>query len=165
VSAEPAPARADAVELRLEPFDSTSARALLVALDDELDERYPGESFPAPVHDPADFAPPRGVFVVAYAGDEPVGCGAVKPGPHPGSGEVKRMYVVPSARGRRIAERVLERLAEEAVRLGWERLVLETGTGQPEALRLYERLGWQPVPAFGHYAASPLSRGYGRSLP
>jgi GNAT superfamily N-acetyltransferase len=75
------------------------------------------------------------------------------------------MYVVPQARGRRIAERVLEELQAAAAELGCSRLLLETGTAQPEAIRLYERLGWQPVPAFGHYAASPLSRCYGRDLP
>jgi GNAT superfamily N-acetyltransferase len=150
--------------VRPEPFSGPVARALMTALDAELDERYTGEGIPPPRHDPVDFAPPRGECVVAYLGDEPVGCGALRPGPAPGSGEVKRMYVVPSARGRRIAERLLVELERCAIALGYRRLVLETGTEQPEALRLYERLGWQPVEAFGHYAASPLSRCYGRDL-
>ena len=153
------------LEVRPEPFDGPTARTLLAALDEELDERYPGEGIPPPVHRPADYAPPRGAFLVARLDGEPVGCGAVKPGPADGTGEVKRMYVVPSARGRRIAEQVLQHLERAARELGYRHLVLETGTAQPEALRLYERLGWAPVPAFGHYAASPLSRCYGRDLP
>ena len=145
-------------------FDDDVVRSLLAALDAELDERYPGEGIPPPAYEPADYVPPRGVLLVARLGGDVVGCGAVRPGPADGVGEVKRMYVVPSARGRRIAERVLAGLVDAAQDLGYRRLVLETGTGQPEALRLYERLGWQPTPAFGHYRDSPLSRCYGLDL-
>jgi GNAT superfamily N-acetyltransferase len=152
------------VELRREPFDGPAGGPLLVALDAELDERYTGEGIPPPVHDPRDYVPPRGVFVVAYAGGEPVGCGGVRPGPRPGTGEVKRMYVAPQARGRRIAQQVLEELERWARGAGLHRLVLETGTEQPEAVRLYERLGWTPTAPFGHYAESPLSRHYGLDL-
>lgn len=148
-----------------EAFDGAVARTLLAELDAELDARYPGGGIPPPVHRPDDYTRPRGCFVVARDGGRPVACGALRPGPEPGTGEVKRMYVVPDARGRRIAEQVLDRLADTALALGYRRLVLETGTAQPEALRLYERLGWRPVPAFGHYRASPLSRCYGRDLP
>ncbi|MFP5220190.1 MAG: GNAT family N-acetyltransferase [Actinomycetes bacterium] len=158
------------VDVRPEPFDGAVARRLLAALDRELDERYAGvDDIPPPVLLTADFTPPRGAFVVAYerepADDTAVGCGGLRPGPAPGTAEVKRMYVVPHARGRRVAEQVLRVLERLAVDLGYTRLVLETGTAQPEAIRLYERLGWHPVAAFGHYAASPLSRCYGRDLP
>lgn len=152
-------------EVRPEPFDGEVAQALVAALDAELDERYPGEGIPPPEHRAVDYAPPRGAFLVARADGEPVGCGALRPGPEEGTGEVKRMYVVPAHRGRRVAEHVLAGLEDAARSLGYRRLVLETGTAQPEAMRLYERLGWTPVPAFGHYAASPLSRCYGRELP
>jgi GNAT superfamily N-acetyltransferase len=74
------------------------------------------------------------------------------------------MYVAPEVRGRRIAEQVLAALVETGRALGQVRLVLETGVAQPEALRLYERLGWRPVQAYGHYRDSPLSRCYGLDL-
>jgi GNAT superfamily N-acetyltransferase len=153
------------VVLTREDFDGDVARPLLVALDAELDERYAGEGIGPPVHHPVDYAPPCGTFLVARADGVVVGCGALKPGPVAGTGEVKRMYVVPSARGRRVAERLLAGLVEAARDLGYRRLVLETGVEQPEALRLYERLGWQPVPGFGHYRDSPLSRCFGLDLP
>jgi GNAT superfamily N-acetyltransferase len=152
------------VEVRREPFDGPVAAPLLTALDAELDQRYAGEGIPPPSHDPGDYVPPRGLFVVAYLDGEPVGCGGVKPGPEAGTGEVKRMYVAPRARGRRIAQRVLEELEGWARGAGLHRLVLETGTEQPEAVRLYERLGWTPTAPFGHYAESPLSRHYGLDL-
>lgn len=155
------------VEVRAEPFTGPVARRLLAALDLELEARYAGaDDIPPPVLRADDFTPPRGVFVVAGDADgEVLGCGGLRPGPVPGTAEVKRMYVVPQARGRRVAERVLRELERHAAGLGYGRLVLETGTEQPEAIRLYERLGWHPVPPFGHYAASPLTRCYGRDLP
>lgn len=152
------------VVLTPEDFDGDVARPLLVALDAELDERYAGEGIDPPAHSARDYAPPRGTFLVARLDGAVVGCGALKGGPVEGTGEVKRMYVVPQARGRRIAEQILAGLLEAARELGYRRLVLETGTEQPEALRLYERLGWQPVPPFGHYRDSPLTRCYGVDL-
>ena len=154
-----------AVQVTAEPFDGPVAASLLAALDAELDERYPGEGIPPPVHDPASYRPPSGVFLVARLDGEPVGCGALRPGPWPGTGEVKRMYVAPHVRGRRIAQTVLDELAAAAVRLGLRRLVLETGLNQPEALALYRRRGWTDVPAYGHYRDSPLSVCLGRDLP
>lgn len=153
------------LDLTRESFDGAAARALTGALDAELDERYPQAFDDPPAHLLADYAPPRGAFVVARLGGDPVGCGGLRPGPQPGTGEVKRMYVVPRLRGQRLAEQLLTELTLAARELGVGRLVLETGTGQPEALRLYARLGWQPVPGFGHYRDSPLSRCFALELP
>lgn len=148
-----------------EPFDGDAARVLVAALDGELDERYPQAFADPPAHHAADYSPPCGAFVVARLGGHPVGCGGLRSGPQPGTGEVKRMYVVPQLRGQRLAEQLLTELARAARELGFGRLVLETGTGQPEALRLYARLGWQPVPGFGHYRDSPMSRCFALELP
>ena len=105
------------VDVRPEPFDGAAARRLLAALDRELDDRYAGaDDIPPPVLRAAEFAPPRGAFVVAWEdtapGPEAVGCGGLRPGPAPGTAEVKRMYVVPRARGRRIAELVQHALGD-----------------------------------------------------
>lgn len=153
-----------ALTLTVEPFDGPAAAPLLAALEADLDARYGDGDIPPPVHRPTDYAPPTGVFVVARLDGEPVACGAVKRGPGEGVGEVKRMYVAPHARGRRIGAVVLDALADQARRLGYTRLVLETGVRQPEAVALYSREGWEPVPAYGHYADSPLSRCFGRVL-
>lgn len=153
-----------ALDIRAEPFDGPVAAPLLEALEADLDERYGDSDIPPPVHRAADYAPPTGAFLVARLDGEPVGCGAVKRGPSPGVGEVKRMYVAPSARGRRLGAALLDALADAARELGYSRLVLETGVRQPEAVALYTREGWTPAPAFGHYADSPLSRCFGRDL-
>lgn len=58
------------------------------------------------------------MFLIARQDGDVVGCGALRPGPEPGTGEVKRMYLVPAARGRRIAEQVLAALVDSARALG-----------------------------------------------
>jgi putative acetyltransferase len=52
---------------------------------------------------------------------------------------------------------LLGTLEAEARGLGVNRLVLETGVRQPEAIALYERAGFRKIPAFGEYVDSPLS--------
>jgi pimeloyl-ACP methyl ester carboxylesterase len=53
---------------------------------------------------------------------------------------------------------------ERARQRGTSRVRLETGTRQPEAMALYESLGYQLIENYGQYADSPLSRCYGKSL-
>ena len=106
--------------------------------------------------DPDEVAEGRGAFMVALSQAHPVGCGALRM-IDARTAELKRMYVVPSVRGRGIAGGVLEALEAEARRLGVQRLVLETGIRQHAALALYRRAGYQPIPPFGEYLASPTS--------
>ena len=77
----------------------------------------------------------------------------------PGVGyvELKRMYVKPEARGQRIAEAVVAFLENLALADGYRVARLETGSEQQAALRLYERLGYAPITAFGAYRPDPLN--------
>lgn len=88
--------------------------------------------------------------VVAYLGDEPVGCGAFKPF-DADSVEIKRMFVQPAHRGLGVAQAVLGELEQWAGELGYASGVLETGKRQPEAIRLYERSGYGHIPNYGQY--------------
>jgi GNAT superfamily N-acetyltransferase len=141
----------DAIEISDEPLSSAVAGVLIAALNAELTQRYPNPEDNFFSLDPDEVGPGRGAFVVARAGDgTAVGCGAVRV-IEPGVGEVKRMYVVPAWRGRRVAARVLATLVARAGDLGVSRLVLETGDRQPEAIALYERSGFNRIPRFGPY--------------
>jgi GNAT superfamily N-acetyltransferase len=71
--------------------------------------------------------------------------------------EIKRMYVRPAARGRRVGRQILAVLEAEAQRLGVRSLVLETGPRQPEAIALYEHAGYRHIPLFGEYVGSEFS--------
>ena len=78
--------------------------------------------------------------------------------------EIKRMYVVPAARGAGHARTVLAELERTAAEAGIEALVLETGLRQPEAIELYTSSGYTPVRPFGLYRDSPLNRCFGKRL-
>lgn len=89
--------------------------------------------------------------VVAYAGSEPVGCGAIKEYA-PGTMEVKRMYVPPTRRGQGIASLVLKDLENWAKEMNYTACILETGYKQPEAIRLYTKNVYTVIPNYGQYA-------------
>jgi len=89
--------------------------------------------------------------VLAYENDIPVGCGAIKEYELK-TVEVKRMYVLPESRNGGIATRVLSALEEWAGELSYARCILETGKKQPEAIALYKKNGYTPIPNYGQYA-------------
>ena len=74
------------------------------------------------------------------------------------------MFVVDSARRRGFAARILAELEQLAEAAGKLRVVLETGTAQPEAIALYRRKGYTPVEPFGHYRCAPQSVHLGKAL-
>jgi putative acetyltransferase len=94
-------------------------------------------------------------FITRYA-NELAGCGGLKV--YPGEyGEVKRMYVRPAYRGLGLGKAMLDHLSRYALVCGLDRLRLETGIYQVEAIGLYERYGFQRRPPFGEYKLDPLS--------
>ena len=88
--------------------------------------------------------------VVAYAGGEAVGCGAIKEY-ESGVAEIKRMFVRPEYRGRGVAEQILTELETWASELNYYECILETGVKQPEAIRLYQKSGYEKIPSYGQY--------------
>lgn len=110
-----------------------------------------------------DFEPPCGAFFVCYLGEEPVATGAWRRhGEH--DAEMKRLYVVDSARGRGLARAMVARLEADAAAAGRTRMILESGSEQPEALGLYASLGYLPVEPFGVYANAPGACHLGKAL-
>jgi len=88
--------------------------------------------------------------VIAYMDSEPVSCGAIKEFDST-TMEVKRMYTLPSARGKGIASQVLSELEKWAAELSFHKCILETGRRQPEAIRLYTKNGYKSIPNYGQY--------------
>ncbi len=72
-------------------------------------------------------------------------------------GEVKRMFVDERRRGLGTGRKLLEHLVMFARMSGLSVLRLETGIHQPEAIGLYERLGFGRRAPFGDYREDPLS--------
>ena len=140
--------------IRREHLLSAVADKLITALNAELTARYPEDGANFFNLSAEEVSEGRGAFFVAYRGDHPVGCGAVRR-TEPGVAEIKRMYVSPAARGVGVGRQILDALETEARRLGVLRLVLETGPRQPEAIALYTRAGFERVPLFGEYLNTP----------
>ena len=123
-----------------------------------------GEGDTSPI-DAAEFVAADGLFVVVYDDGVPIGMGGWRRLGDDGTGELKRMFVRDSARGRGVARQLLAHLERTAVEAGIRRLVLETGLAQPEAVGLYRSSGYTDVPPFGFYVGEPLSVHLGRDLP
>ena len=101
-------------------------------------------------------------FVIRHAGT-PAGCGGIKLfGTE--YGELKRMYVRNPFRGLGLAKLMLNHLADYALSQGVTVLRLETGIYQTEAIGLYERWGFVPIPPFGGYREDPLSLFYEKRI-
>ena len=119
---------------------------------------------------PGYFEPPAGAFFVGYLDGVAVATGAwrlrsdVDALGSRACAEIKRMYVAPAGRRRGLARAMLRHLEETARVAGAEVMILETGTGQPEALELYASSGYATIPGFGFYKDSPLNRCLARAL-
>jgi GNAT superfamily N-acetyltransferase len=145
-------------------YDHPDAARLIEEVQQAYVVRYGGRD-DSPV-DPAEFAPPGGLFLVGYLGGIGVVCGGWRArGPDVGTdAEIKRMYVTPVARGRGLARRILTELERTARAAGYHRVILETGSKQPEAVGLYRSSGYTEIPAFGYYAGSPHSMHFAKVL-
>lgn len=156
------PARLAGLTFEVARIDEGVGAELVAELLIDLSERYGGPDPFAP--EPLDLAPPRGIFLVAHLGGDAVACGGVRPHEDARSGELKRMYTRPAARRRGIARALLLELEAHALTLGYRHLVLETGTRQPEAIAMYEALGYTRIPSYGQYRDFEASRCFAKTL-
>ncbi len=142
------------MNISFETPDQADVHALLAELDTYLYAIYPAECVYA--LDLASLLRPDVLFAVARDADgAALGCGAIVM--TPAYGEIKRMYVRPQARGQGVARRLMEALETRAGEGDCTSFMLETGPAQPEALILYERLGYRVRGPYGDYREDPTS--------
>ncbi|WP_062465281.1 GNAT family N-acetyltransferase [Demequina soli] len=148
---------------RVEP-DDADAHALWDEQQADLALRY-GSELP---EQPARFAAPV-ASLVGYAEDgEPAASLVLRWSPYatgPGAIEIKRLFVRPGHRGHGHSKVMMGAAEAVARRAGACRIVLETGSEQPEALALYDRLGYSRIAPYGEYKDEPDSICYGLDLP
>jgi GNAT superfamily N-acetyltransferase len=95
-------------------------------------------------------------YLVGVVNGRVVACGAWQPLAE-GVAELKRMYVRPAFRGRGLARQMIVAIEEEALAADRPVIRLETGTGLPAAIALYQSAGYRQIPPFGEYAGNPHS--------
>lgn len=127
----------------------------------EYVQRYGGPD--AAAVDPAEFSPPDGLFLLGVLDGVPAAMGGWRRLAD-GRAEIKRMYVSKAMRRRGLAERMLVELERTAAAAGVDEVVLNTGPSQPEAIAMYRKHGYEPVPGFGHYACHPNALFFGKTL-
>src|SRR4051812_10937321 len=151
----------DPITIARSVLTDDASRALIGALNAELQGVYPEPGATHFALDPAEVTGGRGAFLVVYRAGTPVGCGALRVLDCDGNGdavliaELKRMYIAPAVRGTGLGRRLVAALEAEARALGVRRLVLETGVRQAAALALYGATGFRPIPLYGEYCLSP----------
>lgn len=134
----------DAIEFRVVDPAEPDAREAVRRYIAEVAATFPAGFDPGdPVADEPSLRPPEGAFVVAYRAGRPVAAGGVRT--YGGAAEIKRMWVDPGVRGRRLGSRLLACLEDLAAELGHDLVRLDTNEALGAAIALYERAGYERV--------------------
>jgi len=130
-----------------------SAKRLLAEGNAFYEENYPPES--NHLFDVEDLRKPNVTFLMATSDEAVVGIAALVR--TYGYGEIKRMWVDGSSRGRGIGTSLIAEIEQHARGMGLRVIRLETGVNQTEAIAFYTRHGYRRRPPFGDYVSDPLS--------
>ena len=149
-------ARMSKPEISIGPEDPRQAdvRRIFAESGAYLQALYPSES--NHVVDVDALAGSDAVFLAARRNGELLGSIAFRI-IAPGHAEMKRMFVRAEARRAGLGRRLLDALEDAARLRDIDRISLETGIKQPEAIGLYRASGYQDCPPFGSYNDDPLS--------
>lgn len=145
---------------RIEPVrgadDLAAAVTLFRAYAASLDVDLAYQDFEAEVAGlPGRYAPPAGALLLARSAQgAAVGCAALRPIDPADACEMKRLYVRPEGRGTGLGAALIKALLGEARRIGYREMRLDTLPSMGEAIALYRRLGFEPMPP---YYATPVA--------
>lgn len=104
---------------------------------------------------PGDYAPPAGALLLAWdTGGTPLGCVALRPMAEPGCCEMKRLFVLPAARGRGVGRALLAAVLVAARRAGYREIRLDSLPFMAEAVALYRAAGFAEI---APYYATPVA--------
>jgi GNAT superfamily N-acetyltransferase len=98
-------------------------------------------------HFASEYASPGGAFILAEDAGQYLGCIGLRR-LSADSGEIKRLYIVPAARGRGLGRVLVERVLAVARDLGYRSVLLDTLPFMKEAQALYSSLGFRPTTAY-----------------
>ncbi|MEU5138137.1 GNAT family N-acetyltransferase [Streptomyces californicus] len=145
-------------------YDTPAARGLTEALHREQAAIYGTADDPVATP-PHEFRPPHGTFLIATTPDGiPLACGGWRTAA-PGTAEIKRMYVAPTARGHGLGQQILNALEEDARRHHMTQAILETGVANHAALALYTRAGYAHIPPYVSGRNPQINRALSKPFP
>jgi GNAT superfamily N-acetyltransferase len=152
------------IAFRPVPLDEAPAATLVDAMRVEIAEVYDqldldGEDMPKA--GPDELGPPGGTFLVGFDSTGRPVCGGGLKRLEDGACEIKRMYVVPEARGQGVGRELLQALENAARELGYRVARLDTGPRQPSAERMYRDAGYRPIRNFN---GNPIASFFGEKL-
>ncbi|MFI5734568.1 GNAT family N-acetyltransferase [Kribbella sp. NPDC051587] len=146
----------EGLELRTAAATEPALIALAAAQQAELAALYGDDQPQVGLH-------PDITFILLQLDGTPVGCVGLEP-ISPGLGELKRMYVEPSARGWGLSRILLKAVEDQARSMSLTRLRLETGPQQHQALALYTNHGYTPTPPYPPFEHEPASLCFAKEL-
>ncbi len=144
-------------------YDHPDVVRLVWALHDEQVGRYGfGDAVEA---DPAEYAPPRGLFLIAYVDGVSSACGGYRTyDSATATVELKKIYTVPELRGRGLGRVVEARLEKHAADHGARRAILETGAHSHGALALVRLAGYRPTARYVTGRDPAINRAFAKDL-
>jgi GNAT superfamily N-acetyltransferase len=151
------------IKIRAARFDEPGVVELVAENMRDLSERYGGSGDDTPVA-AAHFVLPDGEFLVAVREDDGRLLASAGWRRHGDDAELKRMFTRAEARGQGLARRMLAAIEESARAAGCQRVILETGDKQPEAIALYESAGYERIEDFGYYKGHEGVLSYGKKI-
>ena len=134
------------IEIRLTSLEDQYGIALSARQRDEILQTNPGL---------APFTTEIPIFIVLLRDGEAIACGGLRP-IHGCTAEIKRVYVVPEARGQAkgVSDLLVRQLEQHALERGWTTLRLQTGHTMHSANKFYERHGYRLIPNYGDFIGS-----------
>jgi ribosomal protein S18 acetylase RimI-like enzyme len=136
------------IEIRRVRGDDPSAVAIVKAMEDWVTDNF-GPTTPDRTSTvrPEEMVPPDGVFVLVVDSDLVVAGGGIRR-LDDGVAEIKRMFVMPEARGRGHGRRLLDALEGAAADLGYRAVRLDTAQSMTTAMEMYRRSGFRDIPDY-----------------
>ena len=134
------------------PAELDATRAIFREYAEQLGIDLGFQNFEAELADlPGDYAAPAGHLLLAYVGDEIVGCGALRPladVDYANACEMKRLFIRPAWRRFGFGRVIGEALLDEARRAGYSVMLLDTLDDMESARGLYATLGFETIPPY-----------------